>query len=193
MIKEIIAYTDGSGCVAGELKGCGGFGTYFPSQEHFFKEAKAFSLGFMEGKTGEMETLALLYAIKALPITSSELYKLVVYSDSEYVCKTFTEDRLYKWKAKGWRNTSGEVKNKELWILVDQELMSRKYLSIELRHIRSHSLDKVKSPEERKKLLANAHIVGNAIADQLANYKRFENRLGNVFELKFFKHESEER
>lgn len=37
-----------------------------------------------------------------------------VISDSEYVIKG-ADSRMYKWKMNNWRNTSGAVKNKELW------------------------------------------------------------------------------
>ena len=43
--------------------------------------------------------------------------EIQVYSDSEYVIKGASE-RVRKWKRMGWKNTSGPVKNKELWEIV---------------------------------------------------------------------------
>lgn len=168
-MKEIFAYTDGSAVVTGKNKGKAGFGVYFPD---LFGEEKAYSLGFKNGKTGQMEVMALLYAIKAMPEDCSNI-KLIVYSDSEYVVKTFTEKRLYKWIDNGWRNSSGVVKNLELWKQVNHELMMKNPV-FEMRHIKSHQLDRVKKsePYNRMALLADPHIRGNAIADRLANYKR---------------------
>jgi len=40
-----------------------------------------------------------------------------VYSDSEYVIKGASQ-RVNKWKRMGWKNSSGPVKNKELWEVV---------------------------------------------------------------------------
>lgn len=178
---DIIAYTDGSASVAGELKGKGGFGTFFFD---LFGQKKAFSIGFDNAKVGEMEVLALLIAIKQMPKTSVEQIKLTVYSDSEYVVKTFTENRLEKWEENGWTNTSGEVANKRLWIKIHDMLRTRKYLKLELKHIKSHQVDKEKDPVKKKELMSNPHIIGNLMADRLANYKRHSNRLLNTQSLK---------
>jgi ribonuclease HI len=172
MVSEIIVYTDGSASVAGPMKGYSGFGTYFPD---LFGKKKAFSLGFENGKTGEMEVLALYFAIKQIPIKES--VKLIVYADSEYVVKTFTENRLEKWKKNGWTNTSGEVANKKLWVQIYSMLQERKSMKLELKHIKSHQVDREKDPIKKKELMSNPHIIGNLMADSLANYKRHTKRL----------------
>jgi len=170
MKKDILAYTDGSAVVAGKNKGNGGFGTYFPD---LFGERRAFSLGFKETKTGEMEVMALLYAIKTMPIAYSEPVRLIVYSDSEYVVKSFTEYRLERWIDAGWRNSSGIVKNLKLWKKIVEELDKRKsYMSLQMRHIRSHQVEKSKNIFEKKNLLKDPNIQGNMVADRLADYKR---------------------
>lgn len=169
---DIVAYTDGSASVAGPMKGYSGFGTYFPN---LFGEKKAFSMGFENGKTGEMEVLALLIALRKMPLQKS--IKLIVYADSEYVVKTFTENRLKKWKENDWTNTSGEVANKRLWILIDGELLTRPLLKLELKHIKSHQVEKEKCPIKKKKLMSDPNIIGNLMADSLANYKRHTTRL----------------
>lgn len=171
---DIVAYTDGSASVAGSMKGYSGFGTYFPD---LFGEKKAFSIGFNNAKVGEMEVLALLIAIKQMPKKGKEQIKLTVYSDSEYVVKTFTENRLKKWKENNWTNTSGEVANKRLWILIDKELLTRPLLKLELKHIKSHQVEKEKCPIKKKELMSDPNIIGNLMADSLANYKRHTTRL----------------
>lgn len=172
MVPELVAYSDGSASVAGSMKGFSGFGTYFPN---LFGEKKAFSLGFENGKTGEMEVLALYFAIKQIPIKES--VKLVVYADSEYVVKTFTEGRLEKWRTNGWTNTSGEVANKRLWIGIYNMLQQRSGMKIELRHIKSHQVEKERDLLKKKQLMENPHIIGNLMADRLADYKRHTTRL----------------
>lgn len=183
MVKEIIAYTDGSASVAGTMKSYSGFATYFPD---LFGEKKAFSLGFSQGKTGEMEVLALLYAIKQIPVAYPETIKLIVYSDSEYVVKTFTENRLEKWRLNDWTNTSGTVANKELWIKIHEGLVKRKHLQIELNHIKSHQVEREKDLDKKKQLMSNPHIIGNLVVDNLADYKRHKSRLPNISYLKLF-------
>ena len=167
---NIIAYTDGSATVSGKNKGAGGFGTYFP--KHLDQKPKAYSLGFKNSKTGRMEISALYYAIASMPKIYPKKVLLAVYSDSEYVVKSFTENRLVKWIKNGWRNTSGEVKNKDLWEALVIELNSKKYLSLEMIHIRSHQVEKEKDPTKKAELLKSPHIIGNLVADSLADYKR---------------------
>lgn len=177
---DIVAYTDGSASVAGSMKGFSGFGTYFPN---LFGERKAFSIGFENGKTGEMEVLALLMALKQMPKRSEEQIKLTVYADSEYVVKTFTENRLEKWKENGWTNTSGEVANKHLWVKIYEMLRFKKYLKLEMKHIKSHQVEKEKDLTKRRELMKNPHVIGNLMADSLANYKRHTTRFLDTYSL----------
>lgn len=167
--KIILAYTDGSASVQGKSKGRGGFGTYFPD---FYGSQRAFSDGFLETKTGAMEVSALYYAIKAMPKRSTEKVVLRVYSDSEYVVKSFTENRLERWIQAGWRNTSGKVKNQEKWAAIVNALNCRGYLTLDMIHIRSHQVEKEKDPIKKANLLKDPHIIGNMVADVLADYKR---------------------
>jgi ribonuclease HI len=178
----ITAYTDGSASVAGSMKGYAGFGTYFPD---LFGQKKAFSAGFENGLTGQMEVLALLTAIKQMPLKDN--IKLVVYSDSEYVVKTFTEGRLERWRKADWTNTSGEIKNKDLWIKIHKELKSRSHLKLEMKHIKSHQVEKEKNLEKRALLLKNPHIIGNSVVDKLADYKRHTKRFPDITHLKLLK------
>jgi len=182
-MKEILVYTDGSASVAGDMKGYSGFATYFPN---LFGQKKAYSLGFTKGKIGEMEVLALLYAIRKMPVNSQEPIKLIVYSDSEYVVKTFTENRLEKWRSNNWTNTSGEVANKQLWILIHEGLQKRRYLQIELKHIKSHQVEKEKDPVKKEQLRNDLHVRGNLVVDHLANYKRHKTRVPDISFLKLF-------
>lgn len=170
MSTKIVAYTDGSAVVKGSCKGHGGFGVYFPNLNG---SKAAFSLGFKDTKTGRMEISALYYAIKNAPSDCT----LIVYSDSEYVVKSFTENRLNKWVANGWRNTSGEVKNKDLWSKVLQAIEEKSNFILEMRHIRSHQVEKEKDKEKKKELLADPNIIGNMMADKLADYKRHKQLL----------------
>jgi ribonuclease HI len=121
-----------------------------------------------------MEISALLYAILSTPKNYNEKVNLIVYSDSEYVVKSFTENRLAKWVSNNWINTSGKVKNKDLWEKLLYELGERKYLSLEMKHIRSHQVEKEKNPVAKAYLMQDPNIIGNMVADRLADYKRHE-------------------
>jgi ribonuclease HI len=168
-MRTIKAYTDGSAVVVGKRKGAGGFGCYFPS---FYGNKLAYSLGYEDTKTGRMEIMALLYAIESFYVNHKERVLLQVYSDSEYVVKSFTERRLQKWMLAGWTNTSGAVKNRDLWERVVKALNDRKYLQLQMIHIRSHQVEKEKDEEKKKLLMLDENIIGNMMADRLADYKR---------------------
>ena len=164
----VTAYTDGSASVAGKNAGRAGFGTYFPDLKG---KRRAFSKGFI-GKTGQAETMALLYALKAVHAAYDTPVTLMVVSDSEYVVKTITEGRLSKWRKAGWINTSGVVKNKELWCEI-YSLAFQQHITLKMKHIRSHKADKLKGDEFKAFIAENPHILGNMVADRLANYKQF--------------------
>jgi ribonuclease HI len=176
-MKEFIAYTDGSASVAGKDAGKGGFGTYFPN---LYGSPKAFSLGFKQAKTGEMEVCALLFAINAMPKLSDESISLTIYSDSEYVVKSFTEKRLEKWIENNWINSIGNVKNQKLWKNVVESLRIRPFLTFKINHIRSHQVEKEKDPIKKAALKKDMHIIGNLMADKLADYKRHKTLLENT-------------
>lgn len=181
---DIIAYTDGSASVAGSMKGYAGFGTYFPD---LFGKRKAFSAGFENGLTGQMEVLALLIAIRQIQMPFHKKVNLIVYSDSEYVVKTFTEGRLERWRKANWTNTSGEIKNKALWIRIHEELKSKSFLTLEMKHIKSHQVEKEKDPAKKALLLKDPHIKGNSVVDKLADYKRHIKRLPDITHLKMLR------
>jgi len=170
---KILAYTDGSAVASGKLKGHGGFGTYFPN---LFGKKKAYSAGYLETKTGRMEQMALLYAIKAIP--KDLKCELIVRSDSQYVVKTFTENRLEKWISNNWQSYGNDIANIDLWKRIKKELDCRGEMKLTMIWIKAHQLDKLKKTEveKRKEMLTDEHIVGNAMADILADHKRHINK-----------------
>ncbi len=71
-------------------------------------------------------------------IKRNEPAKVTVYSDSQYVILGMTE-RLHKWRAKGWRTSSGQpVKNKELW---EALVAVSDGLDVEWQWVRGHNGD----------------------------------------------------
>lgn len=169
-MKEIKAYTDGSSVVKGKYKGYGGYGCYFP--KNLYRKRVGYSKGFKDSKTGRMEVMALQKAITSFPLEYNEDILLHIVSDSEYIVKSFTENRLEKWENNNWISYSGEIKNRDLWEDILEQLRKRKYLNIKLTHIKSHQVDREKDKEKKKNLMKNEDILGNMIADKLANYKR---------------------
>lgn len=168
-METIIAYTDGSAVVRGENKGKGGCGVYF---HNFYGNKKGIYKGFKNTKTGRMEQMALLLAINCFHYSLKEPITLKVYSDSQYVVKAFTEKRLEKWISNGWKNSTGNVKNRDLWENILNELESRPFLTLEMIWIKSHQIEKEKDKVKKEELRKDIHIQGNYMADYLSNMWR---------------------
>ncbi len=69
----------------------------------------------LESTNNRMEMTAVIMAIESIREAETPT---IIQTDSEYVLKNFM---LYlpQWKAKGWRSSSGWVKNRELWERLD--------------------------------------------------------------------------
>jgi ribonuclease HI len=74
------------------------------------KMAKAF-----DGSTNNFnEIMGVLIGLEYVLNNRPDVNSIEVISDSEYVIKGANE-RLIKWIKAGWKNSSGPVKNRELW------------------------------------------------------------------------------
>lgn len=143
------AYCDGS-CYHRTRKG--GIGVYITdgTQEWYISE------GYAPTTISRMEGIALLRCIQSIDIETKVI--LNVYSDSEYIIKSFTEKRITKWQMIGWN----KVKNVDMWKAIIREMAKRPNLRMTFAHIKGHQTDR-----------SDIHVLGNNIADVLANYKNF--------------------
>ena len=107
MIVEL--YTDGA-CRGNP--GVGGWGVLL---KHADIQHELF--GHEENTTNNrMELIAAIEGIKAVEVNYQEI---VVYTDSQYVCKGITE-WLGNWKKNGWKTAARKpVKNDDLWRRLD--------------------------------------------------------------------------
>lgn len=138
-------FTDGSCDYRSRL---GGVGVYICAPDYYFVISK----GYSDTTTSRMELRALLSAIMIFDKNDESICN--IYSDSEYVVKTFTDNRFQKWDL---INFSG-IKNVDLWKKIRHEISIRK-LRLKFHHIRGHQSGD------------DYFIMGNNIADKLANYK----------------------
>ncbi|MDA9299940.1 ribonuclease HI [bacterium] len=108
-------YTDGA-CKGNP--GVGGWGAIIMQDE---KNIELFG-GENETTNNRMELMAVIMALKEI---SSNL-ELTIYTDSTYVQKGISE-WIKTWKVNNWRSSSKKpVKNKDLWIELDEAVGSRK-------------------------------------------------------------------
>lgn len=143
----ISIFTDGS-CYY--KSGQGGAGAYIISGEKEF----FISEGFKSTTISRMEGMAVYLAIKSLKEGIEDTVN--VYSDSEYIVKSFTEKRLDRWVKSGFVG----VKNVDMWRAILNEISMRPNIKFAFRHVRGHESD-----------IDNPITFGNNVADRLADYK----------------------
>ena len=121
-----------------------------------FKKPKLFEEILLNG--GDQHTtnnkMELTAAIKALEYF--EIKKdLIIYTDSKYV-KDGIESWIINWKKNGWKTSAKkEVKNKELWIQLDNQILNHK---INWHWIKGHSGNTYNEEADR---LARKYIENN--------------------------------
>lgn len=106
-------HTDGS-C----LSNPGGAGGYAGVILANGKEITRITGGEKDTTNNRMELMAAIKSLQALE--KWKVQEVTLYSDSQYLVNPFSKGWLENWVNNNWKNTSGDVKNKELW----QELLS---------------------------------------------------------------------
>ncbi len=106
---KVTLFSDGS---SRGNPGPGGYGTilqYVDSAGTLHE--REFSGAEKETTNNRMELMGVIVGLEAL-VRPCEVS---VISDSKYVTDAFNRHWIDSWIKKGWRNTSGEVKNQDLW------------------------------------------------------------------------------
>lgn len=145
---HLIIYCDGSCDCKSRLGGIGVFIIDETGKEYYF------SKGYKDTTISRMEGIALLTAVNAIDTTQSVTAS--IYSDSEYIIKSFTENRLTKWEMIGWN----QIKNVDMWKAIIKAIHAHPLLKLDFNHIRGHQIN-----------LSGVHVFGNHVADLLASYK----------------------
>ena len=113
-------YSDGS---SRGNPGPGGYGCIIRCVDRYgITQEREYSAGFLLTTNSRMERLGVITALEKLKY----MCDVTVYTDSQYVVKPYTEGWIFGWKKNGWKNSSGEVKNKDLWIRLDGLVNSHK-------------------------------------------------------------------
>lgn len=132
--RVIIIYTDGA---SSGNPGPGGWGTLIVDT----KTEKVIELGDKLAHTtnNETELLALLEGLRKLPEFKLDAsVHIYVYLDSKYVLQGATS-WIHGWMKNGWTTSTGdEVKNKELWMALFDEMALLKKLPIKFIHVNGH-------------------------------------------------------
>ncbi len=141
MDKKVYIFTDGA-CRGNP--GVGGWGAILQNNNH----EKEIS-GYSENTTNNiMELTAVIKSLQAL----KKECNVILTTDSKYVQNGITV-WIHNWKKNGWKTANKkDVKNKDLWVLLDQECKKHK---VKWEWIKGHSGHEL---NERADLLANLAI-----------------------------------
>ncbi len=142
---SIEIYTDGA-CSGNP--GLGGWGAIILINKN---EPIYINGGSLKTTNNQMELIA---AIEALKYLSKSAY-LNLFTDSKYV-KDGIESWIQNWKKNGWKTSAKkEVKNKDLWIELDKQILRHK---IQWFWVKGHAGNKY---NEKADLLARKFIIDN--------------------------------
>lgn len=104
-MKLVHAFTDGS-CLGNP--GPGGWAAIL----RFGVAEKVLSGGYARTTNNRMEIMAALEALEAL----SEPCKVILFSDSRYLCDAIGKGWITSWRRNGWKTAAKKpVKNRDLW------------------------------------------------------------------------------
>ena len=102
-------YTDGSY----KWDSCkGGYAAYFPQIEHVICGSKD------NTTNNQMEIQAVISGLQHLEENS----KVIIYSDSQYVCNSFNKRWIDKWEKNNWKRGGSDIPNKELWVKLKEQV-----------------------------------------------------------------------
>ncbi|MCI8333075.1 MAG: ribonuclease HI [Lachnospiraceae bacterium] len=103
-------YTDGA--ARGNPDGPGGYGTILTYEDaKGTLHVREYSQGYVRTTNNRMELMAVIAGLEAL----NRPCRVEVYSDSQYVTNAFNRHWIESWVKRGWKRSSGQVKNTDLW------------------------------------------------------------------------------
>ena len=103
-------YTDGA--ARGNPDGTGGYGTILTYEDaKGTLHVREYSQGYVRTTNNRMELMAVIAGLEAL----NRPCRVEVYSDSQYVTNAFNRHWIDSWVKRGWKRSSGQVKNTDLW------------------------------------------------------------------------------
>ena len=125
-MPQVTIYTDG-GCI--DNPGPGGYGAVLLYGKH----RREIAGGYRRTTNNRMELTAVVRGLEQVPVGG----RVTLHSDSQYVTKGLSE-WLSGWKRRGWRTTSGPVKNADLWKRLDVLAAERSLRTVWVRGHNGH-------------------------------------------------------
>lgn len=127
---KVTIYTDGA--ARGNPNGPGGYGTILQYvDKNGILHERELSGGYEKTTNNRMELMAVIVGLEAL----KRPCQVEVISDSRYVTDAFNKHWIEGWLRKGWKGSTGPVKNVDLW---KRLLAAAKPHEIKLIWVRGH-------------------------------------------------------
>ena len=121
---SVILYTDGS---YKHQEKIGGYAAYIPHEETVI-------CGSEENTTNnKMELQAVISGLRAIDNDK----KVIVYTDSQYVCNGFIKGWVNKWESNDWKRKNNYIPNHELWIQLKEQVDNHKH--VEFTWVKGHA------------------------------------------------------
>ena len=133
-MKLIHLYADGA-CSGNPGQGGYGIILRYIKDENSDVFEKEFYKGFRYTTNNRMELLSIIDGLKKLKYPC----KVKVFSDSKYVTDAINKHWLIKWQENDWKNSSGNVKNNDLW---EELLILLDIHKVEFIWVKGHSSNK---------------------------------------------------
>jgi ribonuclease HI len=134
-MNTVTIYTDGA---CDPNPGIGGWAAILIKGEH----KKILTGGQRDTTNNRMELTAAIEALRAL----TKPCRVTLFTDSEYVRNAIVLGWLNNWIKKGWRNSGGPVKNRDLW---EQLLEQINRHQIDWHWVRGHDSDPLNNECDR--------------------------------------------
>ena len=105
----VILYTDGG---YKHHEKIGGYAAYLPHEETVICGSE------VNTTNNKMELQAVISGLRAIDKNK----KVIVYTDSQYVCNSFNKKWINKWENNKWKRKDQFIPNHELWIQLKEEV-----------------------------------------------------------------------
>lgn len=127
-------YTDGSCSSNGAVDAVAGWAYIILNEAE--EQIIDFDAGNQKPGTNNIgELLAILFALQKINELNSN--EVIIYTDSTYALKGITEWR-HSWKAAKWTRNGLPLKNRDLWIKIDEQLCASDK-NIIFQHVKGHA------------------------------------------------------
>ena len=143
-MNHVTIYTDGA---CDPNPGTGGWAALLMWGGH----QKVLTGGQRDTTNNRMELTAAIEALRTL----TEPCKVTLFTDSEYVRNAIVLGWLQNWIRKGWRNSGGPVKNRDLWERLLEQIGRHQ---IEWQWVRGHDSDPLNNECDRLAVEARLRV-----------------------------------